>query len=257
MEIKHLSPSSLSTFRKCPEQWRRRYVNGEKIAPGIAMHRGKGTHGAAEVNHLQKRDSWVDLPLDVLQDAAADAYDASIEKYGVILGADQSPADVGAGKDAAVALTKVYLEKIAPTIQPVLVEEPITIDMGLDLPLLMYLDVYTIDNRIPDLKTASKKKSQLEVDVSSQLTAYAKGIHVKTGEWPKEVSLEVMVTTKTPGHQHLASTRNEADWQRMVACLDLMLKQIKAGLYPPCDPASWACSPRWCGYYKTCRYARR
>ena len=256
-DLKHVSPSSLGTFVRCSEQWRRRYINREVIPPGIAMHRGKGVHKAVELNNRQKRDSWEDLPLDILQDAARDGVINNVRKESLLIppGEARGFQDiVASGVDAAVRLTKVYRECVAPSIQPVLVEEKVTMDIGLEVPLLGYLDCFTAAGVVNDTKTSGKSKTQAEIDTSSQLTAYAGMTQNRMGVWPL-VQLDVLVDTKAGKHQRLNSIRGPRDFEIMVSRISLMLQQIKTGLFPPCDPGSWACSPKWCGYYPTCRYA--
>ena len=85
------------------------------------------------------------------------------------------------GLDAAVRLTKLYRESLAPTIQPLLVEEKMTMDAGLDLPLQGTIDVLTADHWLPDLKTADKSKGPKEADHSLQLTFYAGLVATRPG----------------------------------------------------------------------------
>jgi hypothetical protein len=255
-----ITPSMLSMFLRCPHQFERRYLRGEIIPPGIAARRGSATHKAAQLNHEQKLHSQADLPLEDLQDAARDHYLHLIKEEGVFIPRDQV-ADkeklLAAGLDATVRLTTLYREALAPAIAPVLVEEKLTLAAGLDLPLRGTIDVFTQDQWLPDLKTADKSKSARDADHSLQLTFYAGLVAHQTGTWPHKVSLEVLVNTKEPKLQSLITSRGPADWNNLVARVHLMLAQIDTGLFPPCDPAAWVCSPTWCGYFWTCTYANK
>lgn len=44
--FKYLSVSQLDTFTRCGEQFRRRFMEGECIPPGIAARIGSGVHKA-------------------------------------------------------------------------------------------------------------------------------------------------------------------------------------------------------------------
>ena len=70
--IKHLSISQLGMFQRCGEQWRRRYLDEEVFPPGIAARVGSGVHKAAEINFKSKMQTGEDMPLDAVQDAAAE-----------------------------------------------------------------------------------------------------------------------------------------------------------------------------------------
>ncbi len=156
-----ITPSMLGMFLKCPHQFERRYLRGEIIPPGIAARRGSATHKAAQLNHEQKLHTQADLPVGDLQDAARDHYVRLITDEGVFIPKDQiAEKDIllAKGLDAAVRLTQLYREALAPTIQPLLVEEKMSMDAGLDLPLQGTIDVLTADHWLPDIKTADKSK---------------------------------------------------------------------------------------------------
>jgi hypothetical protein len=124
-----------------------------------------------------------------------------IQEEGVFIPKDQLSDKeklLATGLDAAVRLTKLYREALAPAIQPLLVEEKLSLDVGLDLPLEGTIDVLTTDNWLPDLKTADKSKGLKDADHSLQLTFYAGLVAQHTGHWPEKISLEVLVNNKEP-----------------------------------------------------------
>jgi hypothetical protein len=252
-----ITQSMLGMFLRCPHQFERRYLRGEIIPPGIAARRGSATHKAAQINHEQKLHSREDLPLGDLQDAARDHYVKLVQEEGVFIPKDRLAEKerlLAGGLDAAVRLTKLYREALASAIQPALVEEKLTFEAGLELPLQGTIDVFTADHWLPDLKTADKSKGAGEAGLSLQLTFYAGLVAQHTGRWPARISLEILVNNKEPKLQSLPTTRGPEDWANLLLRVHLMLAQIKTGLFPPCDPAAWVCSPQWCGYFWTCKY---
>jgi hypothetical protein len=253
-----ITQSMLGMFLRCPHQFERRYLQGEIIPPGIAARRGSATHKAAQINHEQKLHSQEDLPVADLQDAARDHYVKQINEEGVFIPKNQVAEKarlLAAGFDAAIRLTRLYREALAPDIQPTLVEEQLTHDAGLDLPLQGTIDVLTADHWLPDLKTADKSKGPGEANHSLQLTFYAGLVAQQTGKWPEKISLEVLVNNREPKLQSLPTSRGPADWANLLLRIQLMLAQIHTGLFPPCDPNAWSCSPQWCGYFWTCKYS--
>ena len=256
--ITSISKSSLGMFLRCPAQVERRYIKGEVIPPGIAARRGSATHKAARINHEQKIVSRIDLSVSDLQDAARDEYVYLVKERGVFIPKNQVGEKtklLAEGLDASTRLAKLYREDLAPQIQPVMVEEKLEIDAGLLLPITGIIDVFTEDDWLPDLKTADKSKPKGEAETSLELTFYAGLVAHKTHKWPQKVSLEVLVNNKEPKLQSLESTRGPADWANLMLRVQLMIAQIQTGLFPPCDPGSWVCSPTWCGYFWTCRYS--
>lgn len=255
--IESIHQSMLGMFLRCPAQFERRYIQGEIIPPGIAARRGSATHKAAEINHLQKLKSHEDLPVDSLQDAARDEYVRLVKNEGVFIPKDQVSEKsklLADGLDAATRLTKVYRNILAPKIQPVMVEETIEVDAGLELPLVGTIDLTTEDDNLEDIKTADKSKNQSIADTSLQLTMYAGLYAHHTGRWPKKTNLRVLVNSKEPKLQTLETQRGPEDWNRLIGRIQLMIAQINSGLFPPCSPDSYSCSPTWCGYWLTCRW---
>lgn len=256
--IKTIHQSMFGMFLRCPAQFEHRYINGEIIPPGIAARRGSATHKAAQVNHEQKLHSHEDLPVSDLQDAARDEYVRLVKEEGVFIPKDKVSEKgklLAEGQDAATRLTKLYREDLAPAIQPALVEEKLTVDVGLALPLQGTIDVLTIDNWLPDLKTADKSKPAGEADTSLQLSFYAGMVAHHTGKWPEKISLEILVNNKEPKLQSLLTKRGPADFANLLLRLQIFIAQLETGLFPPCDPGAWVCSPAWCGYWWTCKYS--
>lgn len=259
--IHAVTQSIIGMWYRCPQQVERRYFRGEIIPPGIAARRGSAVHKAAQINHQQKMVSHEDMPVDALQDAARDHYVKIVKEEGVFIPKDEIGATqklLGDGLDAAVRLTKLYRESLAPTITPILVEEKLSLTMPeLSLPVEGIVDVLDEAFWLPDFKTADKSKRQEDADNSFQLTIYAALVNRKVGRWPSKISLEVLVNNKEPKHQHLETKRGPADFAALIPRIDIMLAQMNAGLFPPCDPGAWICTPKWCGYFLTCKYAKR
>lgn len=247
-------------FLRCAAQFERRYILGEVIPPGIAARRGSATHEAIRVNHLQKVHSGEDLPVNALQDAARDEYVKLVREEGVFIPKEdvgQKTELLNEGLNAAISLTGLYHQEVAPAIKPALVEERIEIDAGLPLIISCGIDCYTADKWLPDFKTADKSKNQADADNSLQLTFYAGAVADRIGEWPEKISLEVLVNNIKPKHQSLITKRGPQDWAQLMLRLQLIITQIYSGLFPPCDPSSWACDEKWCGYALTCKYYRK
>jgi hypothetical protein len=261
-ERPYVSYSQLALFERCGEAFRRRYIEREKIPPGVAAIRGRAVHGAAELNHRQKIASGVDLPLGDLVDAAATAFDASRAEGGVLLTPEEASIGeanvLGRAKDRAVKLTGLYAHSVAPTIQPALVEERVRIMLP-DAPvdLLGILDVATVDRRVKDLKTAARSKTQAEADQSLQLSLYGLAYRAHTGQDAAGLDMEVLVDTSPPKHQRLSTTRRRSDYLVLVARLNAFLRARDAGIFPPAELSSWGCNERWCGYWRSCVYVNR
>lgn len=255
--LRHLSVSQLDMYARCGEAYRRRYIESEKIPPGLAARIGSGVHKGAEINFKSKIHTGQDEPLDVIQDAAGDAYDQELSN-GVFFAPDEvsgAKKAMAEGKDTVVSLATVFHSDLAPQIQPAMVEERVYIDLpGVDLPIMTILDCYTQDKALRDLKTAGKKWAEDKAHSSSQPTAYREAIRLATGSHPESIYFDVLVSSKTPALQTLQTHRTDEDLAILGRKFALMVAGINAGIFPPAEPGSWMCSQKWCGYYYTCPY---
>lgn len=250
--------SHLNSFELCGEAYRRRYVEGEAIPPGIAAHRGSGVHGAAQANHVQKIDSGRDLAKSNLIDIAVAAFESRRSRDGYRLTSEEMAVGVkpmlARTVDTVVALTGLYSDRVAPDMHPVLVEKKITARVSPEVTLSGTLDLAGKDGRVRDLKTTGKTKPQSEADNSLQFSMYGLLYKAETGSYPTGFDMEQLVDLKTPKHVRLSTTRGEADYRALVARINTMLRARQAGVFAPAAVGSWNCSDRWCGFWSTCPY---
>lgn len=252
--MEHISPSQISMFRRCPEQWYQRYVEGRVMPPQIAMIKGSSVHKGAEINHRQKIETREDLPRDQIVEQAVADYEARAGDE-LLLDEGKSRADqVGEGKDSVASLAGLYADEVAPSIMPVMVEERILTPIDGAPPLLTIIDVADEAGYVRDLKTAGKSKNQKEADESFQLSCYALAYQERTGQLPAGMSLDVMVETKTPKYQRLNTVRGPEIVAPTIAIIYAVLDAIQKGVFLPPAEGSWVCDPRWCGYYGSCNY---
>lgn len=255
----HSSASQLLMYAKCPEQYRRRYIEKEVIPPGMALLTGTGVHCGAEENFSQKIESHEDLPADDIVAAAVAGFESRAEGGGYSLTADEASRGagvvVGAAKDMTATLAKLHAETQAPDYQPKAVEHTTRIVFP-DSPrdMLAITDLRDDSGCVIDVKTAARKPSQSDVDKSTQLTIYAAAYHVDEGEPPANVCIDALTKTKTPARHRINSTRTVRDYHTMIARFTETHRAIDAGYFPPGTPDGWWCCGKWCGYARTCKY---
>ena len=255
----HISATQLGMYWRCPAQYERRYINGERVPPGIAAILGRGVHGGAEHNGRQKIESHEDLPAPQIVEAAVAAFEASVAGDGFSLTpeeAERGPQVVeGEAKDKTAQLAAIYAEEQAPDYQPIEVEHTTRIVFpNATHDLLGITDLRDDKKRVVDYKTAAKKPSAGAADTSVQLTIYSAAYQVDHGEPPGGVRLDVLTKTKTPKRHVVETTRTRADYQVLANRVNATLDAIAKGSFPPADPESWMCSVKWCGYARTCPF---
>lgn len=257
-EKPHLSATQMELYSKCPEAYRRRYIEGEKIPPGVAMLKGTGIHRAAETNFRQKVESHRDLPTSEIVDAAVAAFEAELSG-GVLLDPDEESVGatkiIGQAKDDVADLAEVHARQQAPDYQPVWVEEQVRVELPGPRDLLAVLDLADDQRRVVDFKTAKRAKTQADADDSVQLTVYAAAYQAVQGEPPSLVRLDTVVqTSKATTRQVVDSARGEPDLVALSRRINAITTAVDAGIFPPTTPGAWWCDPRWCGYHATCPF---
>lgn len=254
----HLSATQINMFTVCGEQYRRRYIEGEIIPPGIALLKGKAFHVGAETNMRQKIESRADLPAEQMVEAAAEAFDNESHFSYCLTDEERSrgpSAVLGEAKDSLVEMVKVHAKQQAPDYQPVMVEEEVRIALPGPRDLLGIIDLADDKKRITDFKTAKKKKPQSEADSSLQLTVYSAAYQSRTGEAPSEVRLDNIIQgKKSVERQVLSSTRSEADIGALANRINTVAAAIDAGIFIPAPVGIWQCSQKFCGYWRSCPY---
>lgn len=157
----------------------------------------------------------------------------------------------------AIHLVEMYLEEPPP--QGIIgVEKEFRAEISnsqgeyLKLPLVAMMDLVTENDgkrTVIDFKTSSRAYTPLETDLSLQLTCYAHVIHEETGVVP-DLEYTVLIKTKTPKIQHLATKRERDEFGRLGDMLQLVQGGIeREAFYPIENPMN--CSG--CPFRKPCR----
>ncbi len=256
-----LHVSGLSMLSKCGEQFRRRYVEGERVAPGVSLVMGTAVHKAIAANLNEKITAGKLLPSEQVQDIARDALAAEWEK-GIVL--EEDYAALGEKKaaavatDTAVALAYLHHSEAAPGLNPTHVERAWVLDIdGLPVQLAGTIDVQEGSRAIRDTKTSKKSPAADVADTSLQLTTYCLAVRQHDGAVPERVGLDFLVHTKAPKLVQIESKRTDADFPHLLERVYQASRTIEAGLFTPAPLDAWWCSAKWCGYHATCQFAAR
>jgi hypothetical protein len=272
--VEHISASSLKTFVRCPERYRRRYLLGEKQPPAAAHLWGRADHGAIEHNFEQKVESHADLSLAEIQERFAHLLDTEVEESGGLNELLWKPdersrkkAVIADVKDRGVEGVTQYHKHVSPTVQPIVVEESFVIPperLGTPVEIHGRIDVVAAESaidelpeRIVDRKTTAKKASKISPEWSVQGGIYQMHRWVPH-EW------QVTVKTQKPyvqvGDDHLTIKASPFRKKWIERYVQSLVKQlawcyVEFGAEQPWPGAlmhDWACAPAYCGFRSTC-----
>jgi len=257
----YLSVSQVNTYMRCPMQYYLRYIKGFIGPPAARMVEGSAIHRALEVGQRGRLTSGEVAPLDVLMDAHHDCWEdkkVDIEEW-----EEDQPEKFILRR--AEKFLKTYHRENLPYMEPTKVEARFWMNIGEhNIPLVGFIDECAIDTkpriqkgittkivvpteRVVDYKVVAKTYGQGEVDNNLQLTTYSDATGIE------QVQFDCFVKTKDPRIVVLQSNRTARDVRWAARIFDLVGQAISAGNFPPTLPTDWACTPKWCGYWRRCR----
>lgn len=250
----YISISQLNMFLRCGLQYKFRYVDALVSPPGVSLIEGSSMHRALEVGLREKKDTGKAAPVSVMTDAWRDEWieqKKDVEEWG----------DDGEYKTAqllenrGLAWLQDYHANKMPNINPIDVEQRFWTTIGKNnIPVLGYIDLIDQDKidlvdgqTVVDHKVVRSSKSQADADNDPQLTLYSMATQAR------RVRFDCFVKTKTPKIKSVSSTRTPHDYHWLARIFDKVAETISAGVFLPCDPTSWVCTRKFCGYYRMCR----
>jgi hypothetical protein len=246
---------------KCMEAFRRRYIMGEKIPPGVRMIVGTGTHRGVDADMKHKIETGELLPLDAVTDATRDGLNAAWEREGVTLEPEELARGMklirGEAVDKAVRLARLHATETAPAINPTHAERPWSLEIkGYPFDLVGRIDIQEADG-IRDTKTSGKTPGADCAEKSLQLKAYALAVSRIDGRIPARVTLDYLIDAAAPKAKSFSHQPDAEDFRVVLARVQIIAAAMQAGIFVPVEPDHWCCSAKWCGYFESCRYARR
>ena len=251
----------LGLYEKCPVAYEKRYVQGLRIPPGSAAIIGTGAHVSAAADLTSKRDTGALLPDDQIADLARDSTNGAWDKEGVYLSPQErflgETKAKGEAVDEAIGLATLHHRKLAPSLAPLHIERPFTIELnGFPVDLSGTIDLQTADGGLRDLKTRRAAPPADFADYCMDLTCYGLAAKALDGQEPTAMYMDFLVKSKTPRLVTLEGHRTEGAYRAFLLRLEAVSHAIESGSFPPCSPEHWMCSPTWCGYFDKCPYGR-
>jgi hypothetical protein len=245
-------------YSRCPEQFRRRYLEGEIIPPGTALITGSSVHKSAEKDLGHKIETGELATSEDVQAVARDYVAGHFTAGDYLLQPDEKSLGKDRVRDGtidlAVNLATLHHAEIAPAVKPVAVERKWVLELN-NFPVNLG---GTIDcdegDVIYDWKTAAKSPAVGAEHQSGQATIYSFAKRVLDGIEPT-FRFGYLVKLKTPKAVIRETTRTPDDFNALLRVLERVSDAIEKGVFPYAagqDPRPWICGQKYCGYYHTC-----
>lgn len=255
----HISYSQLNMYLRCGEQYRRRYLEGHIIPPSGTMQRGKKCHLAEQKNFETKIITAEFLSSDAVCDVFSTEWEASKHEIAFTPEelAEGSPATImGKMKDTGIGLLEVFQREQLKYCNPVACEDEfwVRFEGGAALPILGYIDRVDKGDVISELKFQSKSPVNAEILSDTQMTFYDLGYRSKYHRAPKQLMKQYAIATKEPKTTYQqCNGRSPEAIDRLLCRIEKFMDGITKGIFLPAAIGSWCCSPKWCGYWDTCK----
>jgi hypothetical protein len=262
MTKKRISFTQLKMLSFCGEQYRRRYVENDRIPPGIALLVGRGVDDSVNADLSEKIATGGLLPDEAIPDIARTAFDRAKGSGEIKLTEDEAEdgleKTLGGAVDKTVRLATLHHAALAPTLAPTHVQRSYTIQLdGYPVDLTGVMDIQEGLAAVRDTKTSGKTPPANVAERDLQLTGYALAVLAIDGALPEAVTLDYLIDLKTPKAQVFASARSRDDLAVFLRRVEAAVRALEAGAFVPASPNEPLCSPRWCGYHSTCPYVRQ
>ena len=247
----HLSATQINMFLRCERQWYYRYVQGIRIPPPGAVILGGAYHDGVEHAYRVRMEEGELPSAEDCQDVFRAAFDQHIEEEEEIDWGDDHP---GVLIDRGVELVKLYVDNVAPQVDPVAVEAGFSLPY--EIPVIGFIDLVADEGgskSIIEHKT-SRRRGGLD-RYGLQMGIYRIALEKDWGLSVGEARVHQALTTAKPDI-NVESVPIEAE-SMIDLVVGTMIQKINLGIFAPTGVGTWACSEKWCGYYKLCHERRK
>lgn len=278
-----LHPTGVAEFERCPERFRRKYIENQREPKSIPLIIGSALDAMVTADMHSKIRSGKLLPEDstedIVRDVIYDHFTGDVDVKRSELLKVKSETTARALQVAAYA-HRIFCNSIP---HPKSVQRPWSVrldklfkkhDVSMEVDYVGTMDVEAwqfdfaglLENppkpcgtSIHDLKIPRKAPSADAASTQywTQLTSYALGKNVEDKEMPQFVQIDAIVDGKSRiAHRIARATRNKFDFAALYNRLITMGRSLQAGIFPPASKGHWICTEKFCRYHSTCPYVR-
>lgn len=249
-----LSVSSLALFWRCPQRWRRRYIDQQREPQNGPMVVGKAVGGAI-AQHYAARIAGACLSVKDADDICLAEFDESAARLATDFDSDEPDMLREQSREAL----RAYLTELAPRVRPVSVERRIELRFdGAEWAFVGYLDVEDEAGAVIDVKVGAKHVPEARAGSDPQPSAYLLArltegrpaarfeFHsVRRGAVRSGERCRVVVAERSPAQLAALAERIAATARQIADC-------ERSGDWPLSSPDGWWCAPGQCRHWQRC-----
>jgi hypothetical protein len=253
--LRHLSKSSLELFKKCPEAWKRRYLDGVREPGSVAMAAGSALSSALAAYFQGAIDGHRPSPGEV-DDRLVWALARELERA-----EPREGEDAGHAREGARDALRAYLDDVAPSVRPLATERRAEVRFpAAEWSLVAYLDLETEDAAVVDYKLAKPGGQHVSAQRAANdlqkrlylLCRLREGAPAERFEWHSGLSHEPSSGERWRVIEGRASEHELRNFEAEVAQLARrIVRCAETGDWGYSAPAWWCAEPT-CVHWPSC-----
>lgn len=245
----HFSNSQRNCYQTCPRKYYLKYVKKLPLPGEAHLSVGSATHKSAELGYLAKMKSGREEPLSFKQDVFVKSFRSELAR-GVIFKEKDTQASLEA---QGLELVRIHHENISAVTTPLAVEEEVVYHIpGIDVPILLYIDLICAQGGDPDLpEIRDLKTAKAKYDEKAAYTDFQLALYSAAMKNPR-VGFDVLTKTKKPDYQRLSGVISDRYRDHVLQVFREVYGAIKAGIFPAVQPGKYPCTSEGCGYWNLC-----
>ncbi len=171
MEEIKLSFSQINMYKRCPAQYKYRYIDGIKIPPKSQSILGTGVHTGLEYGFREKRINGGDDTKikNIMKDKTVETIEIAVQTEQIDW---EEGDDVNVLKDDGVKMIETYYSEVGKKIKPESVEQEFKLTLNSELVLVGKIDLIT-KKRFIDYKTGGQKPQDDYILFDDQTKIYS------------------------------------------------------------------------------------
>lgn len=247
LPVEYLSVSSLTTLMKCPEAWRRKYLDHEAEPSSGKMVLGSAAHAALAQHYGLTIETGEGFTAEQLLDEFSSEWEDRTAREEVAYDKDLP----GALKDSGAHALSLYHAIVAPTIVPVAVERDFTLHWpGVDWCLTGFIDLEDAEDLVRDSKMTTRRIAQPSADHDLQATVELAARRAE-GNPAAGFRFDTMLRQAQPKVEIVSTERSERQLDQLTDRIFGLAREIEwrceTGIWSGASPLTWFCG--------SCRYA--
>lgn len=225
----YISYNQIRQYQTCPKKYYFSYIKEIQIPINEKIFLGTVFHSVVEY-YLQKQIEGQVPENEEVLNTFSERFNAGQKKNDIIW---KTP--VNKNKERGISFIKYFLNDIAPSIEPLMVEKELEVDVPeIGIKLRGIIDLVEKDFSITDFKTTTSKWSKERINSSFlQMVIYKYLFEQSFGNIGSELKFIIVYSKNSLNikHQQLSMKSEDANLNKMFDIIDYVVQNVSNGVF--------------------------